>query len=319
MDYEKAYKEALEKIREGLQPLPDGAKISGVTRAFLEEVFPELKESEDEKIRKAILEFVRQSSEILDKQNQNNMIAWLEKQKEYVSPQMVADAYLRGCNDTESKLFEKQGGHKPELNDEDICKELQTYLRGKLMFCMIKEEQVNIKKYISWLEKQGKETSMVVWHSVSEAPNEMEELLCEWESDDATWHDVAFYHADTKTFWNGERQVIDVTRWCYVDELVEKQGEKKPTWSEEDYSKVQRICKYLKEAKKYYADITEVRECMDWLKSLKERVQPKPKEWSEEDEEILKNLIDYFSLDDGLRLPTEETIDWLKSLKEKLI
>jgi len=40
--------------------------------------------------------------------------------------------------------------------------------------------------------------------------------------------------------------------------------------------------------------------------------------WSDEDEEILKNLIDYFSLDDGLRLPTEETIDWLKSLKERL-
>ena len=44
----------------------------------------------------------------------------------------------------------------------------------------------------------------------------------------------------------------------------------------------------------------------------------KPAEWSEEDEEILKNLIDYFSLDDGLRLPTEETIDWLKSLKQKI-
>lgn len=43
-------------------------------------------------------------------------------------------------------------------------------------------------------------------------------------------------------------------------------------WSEEDMSKVQRICKYLNEAKKYYADITEVRECMDWLKSLKQRI-----------------------------------------------
>lgn len=31
---------------------------------------------------------------------------------------------------------------------------------------------------------------------------------------------------------------------------------------------------YLNEAKKYYADINEVRECMDWLKSLKNRVQP---------------------------------------------
>ena len=49
MNYEQKYTEALEKIREGLHPLPDGTKISGVTRAFLEEVFPELKESEEEK------------------------------------------------------------------------------------------------------------------------------------------------------------------------------------------------------------------------------------------------------------------------------
>lgn len=48
----------------------------------LETIFPKLCESEDKKIRKAILELVRQSSEILDKQNQNNMLAWLEKQGE---------------------------------------------------------------------------------------------------------------------------------------------------------------------------------------------------------------------------------------------
>jgi len=48
---------------------------------ILESLFPELRESGDERIRKAILELVRQSSAILDKQNQNNMIAWLEKQK----------------------------------------------------------------------------------------------------------------------------------------------------------------------------------------------------------------------------------------------
>lgn len=47
-------------------------------------------------------------------------------------------------------------------------------------------------------------------------------------------------------------------------------------WSVEDMSKIQRICKYLDEAKKYYADITEVRECIDWLKSLKDRYTWKP-------------------------------------------
>ena len=61
-----------------------------------------------------------------------------------------------------------------------------------------------------------------------------------------------------------------------VDALtqLEKQGEHNPAWSEKDIFKVQRICKYLDNAKKYYADITEVRECIDWLKSLKDRIQP---------------------------------------------
>lgn len=53
----------------------------------VDEVIEEIKnypieESEDERIRKAILELVRQSSEILEKKNQEQMIAWLEKQGE---------------------------------------------------------------------------------------------------------------------------------------------------------------------------------------------------------------------------------------------
>ena len=52
---------------------------------------------------------------------------------------------------------------------------------------------------------------------------------------------------------------------------LEKQVKQK-IWSVEDTFNVQRICKYLDESKKYYADITEIRECMDWLKALKERI-----------------------------------------------
>ena len=80
----KAYDEALEKIREGLQPLPDGAKISGVTRAFLEEVFPELKESEDERIRKDLLAFIKAPYvyDFIVHDRVDPWIAWLEKQGE---------------------------------------------------------------------------------------------------------------------------------------------------------------------------------------------------------------------------------------------
>ena len=88
MDYEQKYKEALKKIREGLQSLPDGTKISGVTRAFLEEVFPELQESEDERIRKELIRETKGSEERLFEVITNEeFIAWLEKQgnpnKEY--------------------------------------------------------------------------------------------------------------------------------------------------------------------------------------------------------------------------------------------
>lgn len=84
----------------------------------------------------------------------------------------------------------------------------------------------NNREYIDWLEKQGKkQASAVRWYDTSLTPEEMRELLVEWDSEDATWHEVAFYHADTKTFWDGERQVENVTRWCYIDDILEKQGE----------------------------------------------------------------------------------------------
>ena len=53
------------------------------------------------------------------------------------------------------------------------------------------------------------------------------------------------------------------------------QTQPKQEWSVEDRSKIRRICKYLNEVEKYYtgievsyADITEVRECIEWLKAL---------------------------------------------------
>lgn len=93
----------------------------------------------------------------------------------------------------------------------------------------------------------------------------------------------------------------------------------KHAWSVEDSSKVQRICKYLDEAKKYYADITEVRECIEWLKSIEDRVQPKPTDWSDEDEENLQNCCgpigaaDYYTYDDK-----QDMEKWLESLKDRV-
>lgn len=109
-DYKKKYEDALERAREMCAMPTD--------KATMEYVFPELKESEDEKIRKSLLnEFTHLLSKGCNKfagLENEDIITWLEKQ---VSPDMVAEAYLRGCNDTEKKWIEKQG---EQSNNEDV-------------------------------------------------------------------------------------------------------------------------------------------------------------------------------------------------------
>jgi len=79
MDYKKKYNEALKWMRE-LYP-----GLHGATKEDAEHYFPELRESEDERIRKEIIEYLK----LVDKGEGDyahpmvsGWIAWLEKQKE---------------------------------------------------------------------------------------------------------------------------------------------------------------------------------------------------------------------------------------------
>lgn len=75
-NYEQKYKEALEKVKELYTTYGD----ADVNEA-LEDAFPELKESEDEKIRKELLQFVDINTLSIDERH-DRWIAWLEKQKQ---------------------------------------------------------------------------------------------------------------------------------------------------------------------------------------------------------------------------------------------
>ena len=76
MDYEKKYKEALERAR----------KIHNEHQAqcfdVMVKVFPELKESEDERIRKALINVfsTHQGYEVFFGASVEDILAWLEKQ-----------------------------------------------------------------------------------------------------------------------------------------------------------------------------------------------------------------------------------------------
>lgn len=73
MNDEKKYKKAIEVAKECLQ---DG-NITTIARAYIWEIFPELKESEDERMRKALYADIRT---YIPNERGDKYIAWLEEQ-----------------------------------------------------------------------------------------------------------------------------------------------------------------------------------------------------------------------------------------------
>lgn len=98
-------------------------------------------------------------------------------------------------------------------------------------------------------------------------------------------------------------------------------------WSEEDEHRIKDTIYFLDTAKKHYASTEELDACIDWLKSLQDRVQPQPKqEWSEEDKRkidriysILRQAADTHAFSTTCRLIGDkeciELQDFLKSLR----
>jgi hypothetical protein len=80
MDYERKYKDALEWMRS----LYDG--LHGATKEEAEHYFPELKESEDERIRNFLIDFIKVCTWTEKKDqgwpSREDCLAWLEKQGE---------------------------------------------------------------------------------------------------------------------------------------------------------------------------------------------------------------------------------------------
>ena len=141
MDYEKKYKEALEKARVWKEKSGMPKNKQGI----LDDIFPELKESEDEKIRKALIRFHKSTIDI-DGIKGDEIVAWLEKQGD------------------KDKLIKELGEYKVKYTQEVLEKHLNSMnnkdnerLR-KTTIAFLKDfaEQgyENAVECIDWLEKQ---------------------------------------------------------------------------------------------------------------------------------------------------------------------
>lgn len=111
MDYEKLYKEAIARIRKYTKD------EYGCTRLKPEDIFPELAESEDERIRKHLIGVVELYYGNTDEQEKKDCLAWLEKQAEQES---YASETMNEKGDFDNgftRMMEKE--QKPAWSEED--------------------------------------------------------------------------------------------------------------------------------------------------------------------------------------------------------
>lgn len=115
MNYEKAYKEALERAKNLRKDAIDMGE--SIRAKQCEIIFPELAESEDEKIRKALIRFHKSTIDV-DGIKGEDIIAWLEKQGTSYTKRDVDDAFVKGMAFAKDEL-EKQG-EKKTINQPDF-------------------------------------------------------------------------------------------------------------------------------------------------------------------------------------------------------
>lgn len=165
LDYEKKYKEALKIIKGSLDALNEisetGAEvvnIKSIENCFYK-AFPELKDSEGDKLREQVVYAINQLH--VCECTKDKLLSWLDTQ---VSPDTVADAYLRGCNDTEKKWFEKQGEESYTYNPykvtiESILDMCKRYSESGDLLDFFNNVEVKCKDAIkydkTWLNEQG--------------------------------------------------------------------------------------------------------------------------------------------------------------------
>ena len=151
MDYEKLYKRALERAKAIIKVADNQDEAIG----FANTIFPELKESEDEKIRDEIVLYIGAKDDIsLD--THNKWLSWLEKQNSNVDN--ANKEYWRGYREGKQEILdkyaelEKQGEQKciPKYKIGDYVK--NTNYKGEPIY-----EIVYMDKECYICEYRGKE------------------------------------------------------------------------------------------------------------------------------------------------------------------
>lgn len=300
MNYGQKRKEDLEAANGWLAI----AKKDNNTTAIqiLENLFPELRESEDDRIIRCI----RVALTDVDEKRFNDYdttlkdcLTWLEKQDEqktaieYIYPRFRIGDVIEPI---------KPNGYYPPVRVLSIEKKNKSY------YCESDDHNhyssIPIRCEDEYkLAKQGEQKTTDKVESKSAWSEDDERMFSGLISIVEDWYNTM---SENEKEYYGDCGYID---WLKsLKDRVQPQQE----WSEEDETAYKRIVSYIPQhltAESYTANIK-------WLNSIKDRVQLQPKlEWSEEDEKNLK-LLNEVIADSRLTATAANILsNWLKSLK----
>ena len=164
MDYEKRYKEVLEQAKF----LKKYLSLEFIR--LVDELFPELKESEDEKIKRTLINLVESNGTAcyINKIHKDKIFAWLEKQGEQKSDYCHHEVDLSNCSEEYRKAYYDGWNNcniqhsqcQSESNDVVKCliNGMKFYYGDSTEATWGTEKfSMKVKDILSWLEKQGEQ------------------------------------------------------------------------------------------------------------------------------------------------------------------
>ena len=297
----RAYDEALERAK-----FYHGNCPSEPERKKLEEMFPQLRESEDERIRKEMIAYFAHRADVTEfideGEDCKRWISYLEKQKEQ---KPIDYPYLPGWR-------KNRDNNKPELKRSVLMLTTHGVAEGEWLgekwcqyrwSCELKDGEVLYWIHLSDLERLGKEG---------------EEKQKEQKPMDKI--DLKFNIGDTiVNKKNGEKctisnrcllhQYYSDTNHCHEIKFDEQDDwelvkEQKPA---EKPSMLELLREHLVNTPKEQLDAE--------FEELKEFTIPKPAEWSEEDEKYFKACVRAMRTYEGNDTPISK---WIEALKDRV-
>lgn len=224
----------------------------------------------------------------------------MTQEEKYEEALQRAKQQLIDCGDNQGRknIIYKIFPELRESENERTRKELIEFIRTLPCTIHVKEE------YFHWLEKQGEKKPDE--YSLEQAAEIFLNSLKKTPYNNKPVTDAQVITKELLKF-------LSDTNSYNPDALIEQTDAE---WSEEDEDTLDIAIRIIQNGGDNCSGILDSNKVLNWLESLKEKVQPK-QEWSEKDEKIsdaIYQSIDFLVLKD-FGITEDETVDFLKSIK----